>query len=65
LFYFVPQNNVKFVNVNKLLSELRRVLKKKKGLLYVIEPHGMFWLAPWLGGVEHPFTVLTEYQQKK
>ena len=30
------------------------------GVLISLEPHYIFWLAPWLGEEQWPFTVLTE-----
>ena len=30
-----------------------------------MEPHYIFWLSPWLGNPDRPFTILTEYNNKK
>ena len=64
LFYFIPYDERKPADRKKVLSELRRILKRG-GTLTVIEPHGVFWLAPWLGSPEKPFTLLTEYSSKQ
>lgn len=64
LFYFVPYEERKPSDRRKVLEELRRVLKRS-GTLLVIEPHGIFWLAPWWGEPERPFTLLTEYRSKQ
>ena len=64
LFYFVPHDERKPSDRRKVLGELRRVLKRS-GTLLVVEPHGMFWLAPWWGDPERPFTLLTEYRSKQ
>ncbi|OGV42617.1 MAG: hypothetical protein A2X46_04960 [Lentisphaerae bacterium GWF2_57_35] len=63
LFYFVSPGNQPVTTINKVLSELRRVMKSD-GRIFVLEPHGIFWLQPWMGELKRPFTVLTEYQHK-
>ncbi len=34
------------------------------GRLTIMQPHGTFWLAPWMGSARRPFTVLTEYAHR-
>jgi SAM-dependent methyltransferase len=63
LFYFIPHDNIKLDTITKVLSELKRALKPN-GLFYVTEPHGVFQFSPWLGEIDRPFTVLTEYRNK-
>ena len=63
MFYFVPYGNKKLNTRKTVLTELKRALKFG-GILMVMEPHGIFWLQPWLGGMENPFTILTEYAFK-
>ncbi len=63
MFYFVPYGNQPLTTCQKVLSELKRCLKKN-GSFWVIEPHGMFWLSPWFGSDEYPFSVITEYAHK-
>lgn len=63
LFYFVPYDERGPNDRGKVLGELKRVLKED-GSLFVIEPHGVFWLSPWLGEPKRPFTVMTEYARK-
>jgi len=64
LYYFVsPDPKVK-PDINVLFSDIKRILKKG-GRFISIEPHGVFWLRPWLGAENRPFTVLTEYRTKR
>jgi SAM-dependent methyltransferase len=64
LFYFVPPNPKQKYEIQNLLSSIKRILKKN-GRLFSLEPHGLFFLRPWLGEVENPFTIITEYNTKK
>lgn len=63
LFYFVPAAPNQVANLDVLLSDIRRILKPG-GRFVSMEPHYLFWLCPWLGDVERPFTVITEYLHK-
>ena len=64
LFYFVSPNPAHQQDIAALLSDIGRILKPG-GRFFSIEPHGVFWLAPWLGEEGRPFTVMTEYRKKK
>lgn len=64
LFYFVPIDKMKKPELKILLADIRRVLKPT-GTFVNIEPHYLFWLLPWLGEVERPFTIITEYKDKQ
>jgi len=64
LFYFVPPNPKQKYEIQNLLSSIKRILKKN-GRLFSLEPHGIFFLRPWLGEIENPFTIITEYNAKK
>jgi 2-polyprenyl-3-methyl-5-hydroxy-6-metoxy-1,4-benzoquinol methylase len=64
LFYFSPLNPGDTMDPLRLLQTLRSRLNPG-GVLYVTEPHAFFWLAPWMGDANKPFTVLTEYRSKK
>ncbi len=64
LFYFVPPNPKQKYEIQNLLSSIKRILKKN-GRLFSLEPHGLFFLRPWLGEVENPFTIITEYNTKR
>lgn len=62
LFYFIPLGP-KPPSLDLLLSEIARVLKPG-GRFASLEPHGVFYLSPWLGAPERPFTVVSEYREK-
>jgi SAM-dependent methyltransferase len=64
LFYFVPPNPKQKFEIQNLLTSIKRVLKKN-GRLFSLEPHGIFFLKPWLGEIDNPFTIITEYNRKK
>jgi len=63
LFYFIAERPTQAADVQVLLSDIRRILTPD-GVFVSIEPHYIFWLLPWFGEVEYPFTVLTEYRNK-
>ena len=63
LFYFVPVSPGEKMDLDTLLADVRRILRPG-GRFISVEPHSTFWLAPWLGDVERPFTVITEYLNK-
>jgi SAM-dependent methyltransferase len=60
LFYFVAESPTQAANLDILLSDIRRILAPA-GRFISVEPHYLFWLAPWLGGEKQPFTVFAEY----
>ena len=64
LFYFVPPNPKQKYEIQNLFRSIKRVLKKN-GRLFSLEPHGIFFLKPWLGEIDNPFTIITEYNKKK
>lgn len=63
LFYFVPESPMQKADPHWLFSDIRRLLKND-GQFISVEPHYLFWLAPWLGSEDRPFTVLAEYNDK-
>lgn len=63
LFYFISPDPKKKYEIQNLLASIRRVLKKN-GKFFSLEPHGVFFLKPWLGEKENPFTIITEYNKK-
>ena len=63
LFYFIPERPTQVADVQVLLSDIHRILKPE-GVFISMEPDYVFWLLPWLGEAEHPFTILTEYRNK-
>jgi ubiquinone/menaquinone biosynthesis C-methylase UbiE len=64
LFYFVPFYPAQKADIQVLLADIRRMLKPG-GRFISLEPHAAFYLAPWLGDANRPFTVITEYLHKK
>jgi len=60
LFYFVPYIPGKPLDVNAFVAEIRRLLKPG-GLFLSLEPHPVFYLLPWLGSTDRPFTIISEY----
>jgi SAM-dependent methyltransferase len=63
LFYFVPVDPRDTSDVRVLLSDVRRILKPG-GKFVSLEPNHAFWLKPWLGEVDHPYTVVTEHNDR-
>ena len=56
LFYFFPPEPDTEHSLDALFSDIRRVLKPD-GRLISVEPHHVFWLQPWLGDVDRPYTI--------
>lgn len=63
LFSFVSISPRDVVDPSMILSEIRRVLKPG-GAFISVEPHGDFYLAPWLGAENAPWTVLYEHRSR-
>ena len=63
LFYFVPVMKNQKADLQILFDDIRRILKPN-GKFISMEPHYLFWLLPWLGEKQRPFTILTEYSKK-
>jgi SAM-dependent methyltransferase len=63
LFYFRPYYPGQQADISVLLADIRRILKPA-GSFVSVEPHSVFYLAPWLGSTDRPFTILTEYLHK-
>lgn len=63
LFYFVPIAEDLKPDIQILFNDIRRILKPN-GLFINLEPHYIFWLLPWLGDENKPFTIITEYIHK-
>lgn len=61
LFYFTIGDFIAMRQ--KLLRRLAELLRPG-GELVVMEPHGAFWLSPWLGDARHPYTVVSEYAHR-
>jgi SAM-dependent methyltransferase len=64
LFYFTPALPNDTASLDILLRDIRRILKPGASFISV-EPHFLFWLAPWLGDPDRPFTVINEYHDRK
>jgi SAM-dependent methyltransferase len=64
LFYFYPQDaGEPIMTAADLLRQLGDRLASGARLV-IMMPHGVFWLAPWLGDARRPYTVLTEYANR-
>jgi len=63
LFYFVPMNPDQKADLTLLLTDIHRILKPG-GTFISMEPHSTFFLNPWLGSTDRPFTILHEYMQR-
>lgn len=63
LFYFVPFYPGQQADIQILLTDIWRILKPA-GIFVSLEPHASFYLTPWLGAADRPFTVVTEYLHK-
>ena len=63
LFYFRPMHAGQKTDASALFSEIRRVLRPG-GRFASLEPHPVFYMAPWLGESDRPFTVVTESAHK-
>lgn len=63
LFYYVPFFPGQKADISVLLADIRRILKPD-GAFVSLEPHGVFFLMPWLGAEDRPFVVVTEYLSK-
>lgn len=63
LLYFVPPVAGMAASLDTLLADVRRVLKPS-GVFTIVEPHYAFFQTPWLGDVDRPFTVISEYTHR-
>jgi SAM-dependent methyltransferase len=63
LFYFVPVHPDQKADIQVLFRDIWRILKDN-GTFVSVEPHYIFWLMPWLGSIDRPFTIITEYVHK-
>lgn len=63
LFYFVPISSTEKASIQILFDDIHRILKPN-GMFVSVEPHYLFWLLPWLGDIDRPFTIITEYYNK-
>lgn len=63
LFYYVPFFPGQAADIDVLLADISRILKPD-GAFVSLEPHGAFYLMPWLGAEDRPFVIVTEYLKK-
>jgi len=64
LFYFVPISEKDKQSLGVLFKDIKRLLKPN-GIFSSVESHPFFYQAPWLGDLNAPFTIKTEYRNKK
>jgi len=60
LFYYVPYEPEKPLDLPKLIADVKRLLRPA-GRFLSLEPHPAFYAQPWLGDPYRPFTIVTEY----
>jgi SAM-dependent methyltransferase len=60
LFYFVPYEPGKPLDLARFIADVKRLLKPG-GSFLSLEPHPVFYVQPWLGDPARPFTVMSEY----
>jgi SAM-dependent methyltransferase len=63
MFYFVSYTG-EALDAAALLRALAELLTPD-GVIAVLEPQGTFWQQPWLGDEGRPFTILTEYRDRR
>lgn len=63
LFYYRPFYPGQKADIQVVLRDIRRILKPG-GVFISLEPHAAFYLTPWLGAADRPFTVVSEYLHK-
>ena len=63
LFYFISPDPTQKPILDVLFSTIRRILKPG-GRFFCVEPHGNFFLKPWMGEIKRPFTIMAEYNNK-
>ncbi|NDV22202.1 bifunctional 2-polyprenyl-6-hydroxyphenol methylase/3-demethylubiquinol 3-O-methyltransferase UbiG [Desulfovibrio sp. JC022] len=63
LFYFVPETPDQQGDISILMNDIHRILKPN-GKFISVEPNSTFFLAPWFGDDQHPFTILSEYRNR-
>lgn len=64
LFYFVPVDPASAPDADVLVADIRRLLRPG-GAFVSLEPHPAFFQLPWLGDVDRPFTISTEYLNRR
>ena len=64
MFYFHPYDAALELDPVALLRGLRQLLAPG-GVVAVLEPNGTFWQQPWLGHPERPFTIVSEYRNRR
>lgn len=64
LFYFVnPNPKATPLEAVVFLKQIKELLKPE-GNLYILDPHGIFFLQNWYGTQDRPYAVITEYHRK-
>jgi SAM-dependent methyltransferase len=64
MFYFHPYDDSLRLDPVELIRGLAAMLTPR-GRIEVLEPNGLFWQQPWLGEERRPYTVLTEYHDRR
>lgn len=64
LFYFIPISTRTNPEPDILIKSINNILKPN-GMFISMEPHSAFYLAPWLGDENHPWTIISEYRHRR
>jgi 2-polyprenyl-3-methyl-5-hydroxy-6-metoxy-1,4-benzoquinol methylase len=62
-YFYSPDANTPKVTAKDLLCKMCEKMESGNKCI-IMQPHGVFWLAPWLGNENLPFTVISEYSNK-
>ena len=64
LFSFIPISRLDAANSRWILDGIRNALRPG-GTFVCVEPHGDFYLAPWMGQPERPWTIVVEHRHRR
>ncbi len=62
-YFYSPDSSTPKVAPKDLLKRMCERMKTGDKCI-IMQPHGVFWLSPWLGDDNKPFTVISEYSNR-